>query len=88
MTHDQQLALWVAGDPQHNKTLDQCCPDFSCCRGVDHIAPEVERIAFRDANEATRDRMLFGFLGKAMANAGRKVYLAGDPDVEESGNEQ
>lgn len=26
-----QSLSWAIGKPYHNKTDDECCPDFSCC---------------------------------------------------------
>lgn len=34
-----QLMEWLAGRPIHNPIDNECCPDFSCCRGVAHMAP-------------------------------------------------
>ena len=95
-----QLAEWLAGRPWHNpwspgadKAADpndtsegECCPDFSCCNG--NIAPYEVRKAFVEADDKTRFRMLFGFLGNAIGqHTEAKVHLAGDPDIEQIGKE-
>lgn len=72
MTPDEQLKLWVAGDPVHNEERNQCCPDFSCCV-PELLASEEERIAFRDANEKDRSVMLGIFLARMLRHAGMEV---------------
>lgn len=85
MTPDEQLDEWVKGNPIHNKDRDECCPDFSCCE-PDLLAPENVRIAFRDADEATRTQMLSMFLGQLIElktrNGGPVVHIAGDTPEE------
>ena len=82
MTPDEQLDEWLKGNPIHND--DRCCPDFSCCRGKDKIAPLATRKRFvqarKDGDEETYRRMLFMFLGEATSDEGvdKEVYLAGD----------
>ena len=78
----RQLAAWVNGNPEHNNTDEECCPDFSCCK-PELLAPEHERQAFAAASEETRMQMLGGFLGRAMAS--HKIHIAGqanDSDTE------
>ena len=29
-SHDQMLH-WAMGRPYHERVIDECCPDFSCC---------------------------------------------------------
>lgn len=74
---NEQLKQWLEGNPIHME--DQCCPDFSCCRGIDTIAPLEIRQRFvkatQDGDEAARFEMLGMFLGAAMS--GEKVYVAG-----------
>ena len=41
-----QLELWRRGMPVHNDIDDECCPDFSCCRGRQHMASEKLRDMF------------------------------------------
>lgn len=76
----EQLKQWLAGNPVHG---DQCTPDFSCCRGVDTIAPLEVRQRFIKAlesdDEKTQMEMLGMFLGAAMR--GEKIYLAGLGDT-------
>lgn len=76
MTNREQLEQWVAGNPQHNHVLDECCPDFSCCR-PELLAPEHERRAFQKANAVARAGMLGPFIERAVALR-VKIYVAGD----------
>lgn len=73
---NEQLEQWLAGNPVHG---EQCCPDFSCCRGKDTMAPLVQRERFvkavREGDEKTKFEMLGMFLGAAMS--GHDVYVAG-----------
>lgn len=75
MTAEEQLKLWVAGKPVHNKTRDECTPDFSCCV-PECMAPQEERDAFAKAeaegDESTRMSMLGTFLGRCIANHQKK----------------
>ena len=61
-----QLNKWVDGEPVHNTEMDECCPDYSCCRGKQFMAPLRDRILFRDAyvngNQDLIDEMLMMFL--------------------------
>lgn len=72
----EQLEQWLLGNPIHG---EQCCPDFSCCRGVDTIAPKEVRERFckaeRENDEKTKMEMLGMFLGNALS--GKNVYVAG-----------
>ena len=79
MTPDEQLTRWVAGDSVHDHDQGQCCPDFSCCRPA-LLAPEYERVAFRDGDEAERNVMLMSFLGRLLdeASVRDKVHLVGE----------
>lgn len=83
---DEQLKQWLNGNPIHN---EQCCPDFSCCRGIHTIAPKEQRERFVKAvsgcDDTTRMEMLGMFLGAAMADENQKVYVAG---LETKGSEQ
>ncbi|MCP4569038.1 MAG: hypothetical protein GY841_15800 [FCB group bacterium] len=49
MNCEEQLRLWVSGEPMHNDEGDECTPDLACCRGKKVMAPESERQAFLDA---------------------------------------
>ena len=82
MTPDEQLELWLEGNPVHNEDRDECCPDFSCCRGDGYIASrEVREIfvaAFRSGNTRVTDRLLMQFLSDAAAAlTDKKVYVVG-----------
>lgn len=82
MNSKEQLDAWVKGDPIHigDGETGQCCPDFSCCT-PETLAPEYERIAFYNADEATRMSMLGTFLARAFENHGnKKIYIAGERD--------
>jgi len=80
MTLIEQLTEWVKGNPVHNDTANECCPDFSCCRGKEYIAPLKQRERFLKAvlenDEDTKYQMLMMFLGNAFA--GKNVYIAGE----------
>ena len=83
MTSEEQLALWVSGNSQHmgeKRGEGQCCPDSSCCH-PELLAPqEVREIfagAWKNQNYQMTDRMLMEFLGKAFAQQGERVYIAG-----------
>ena len=41
-----QLDEWVKGNPIHNDTDDECCPDFSCCK-PDYLQPLEIRETFK-----------------------------------------
>jgi hypothetical protein len=87
----EQLDKWVEGNPVHNTVRDECCPDFSCCRGKAYLAPRIERLKFREAylagNEELVNGMLMMFLGAMLSDpevvGDKKVYLAGDADMKE-----
>jgi hypothetical protein len=74
-TSEEQVKLWVEGDPRHNSVRDECCPDFSCC-DPSSLAPLEERQRFAAANDEDRHKMLMMFLGKTFAS--EKIYIAGD----------
>lgn len=68
----EQLEQWLAGNPIHK---EECCPDFSCCRG-DIVSLEVRQRyikAVKENDENTRMEMLGMFLGRAINSA----YVAG-----------
>lgn len=81
MTCEEQLNLWVQGNPVHNRDRDECCPDFSCCQ-PELLAESEVRQRFKDADEATRFSMLGMFLGAAMADMGADVHIADGTDLE------
>jgi hypothetical protein len=75
MSNKHQLDLWVAGNPVHNgrtRMEGECTPDFSCCHR-ELLIPEQERIAFRDADEETRGRMLGKYLSAVLYKQGMEV---------------
>lgn len=71
-----QLDEWVKGNPIHNDTDDECCPDFSCCK-PEMLAPLETRERFaqaeREGDDTTKTEMLGMFLGGAFSG----VYVAG-----------
>ena len=82
MTRDEQLQLWLIGQPVHNHDLGECCPDFSCCCPELLARVEVRR-AFVAANEAAREAYLLSFLVGAVGAISKEseqtqdVYIAG-----------
>jgi len=87
-TSEEQLRLWVLGNPQHNTARDECCPDFSCCR-PELLAPERDRKRFAQARAEGDDKMeqrfLMRWLGRSISTYApeKKIYIAGDPDLEQ-----
>lgn len=75
-----QLQQWLDGNPIHG---EQCVPDFSCCRGIETIAPLEVRQRFVKAvesgDEEAKFEMLGMFLGAAMS--GEKIHVAGLGDT-------
>ena len=77
MTSDEQLDKWVEGESIHNKSEDECCPDFSCCHPILKAARPV-REKFKAADGPIRMAMLGIFLSAAFAELTDKdVYVAG-----------
>ena len=78
MEVNKQLDEWVKGNPVHNKERDECCPDFSCCRG--DIVEEDLRKRFAKAyyagDKKTTNAILGMFLGRAFA--GKNIHIAGE----------
>lgn len=80
LTSDDQLALWVKGEPVHDTTGDgQCCPDFSCCNGP--LASLAERKAFLRADGPARMSMLGTFLSRMIEqefgkDKADKIYIS------------
>lgn len=73
ITHEEQLARWVAGDPVHmaptqDKETGWCCPDFSCCQPR-LLAPVEIRQAYAAASEPERVQFLGGFMMEAISLA-------------------
>ena len=82
LTPEDQLAAWLVGESKCPNTLDCCCPDFSCCR-PELLAPIETRQAFVNGTDETRQHLLAGFLGAAMAS--HKVHFAGSiPEKEDA----
>ena len=69
MTVNKQLELWLQGKPVHNKTRNECCPDFSCCNPK-LLAPKKIRQVFvnasRTGDHGTVNKMLGAFLTKML----------------------
>lgn len=67
-----QLDLWRRGMPVHNDIDNECCPDFSCCRGRQHMAIDKLREMFcRDP--ASRRAMMEMFIAE-LPDAMRMLY--------------
>ncbi len=77
ITVEKQLEEWVKGNPIPNMTRGECCPDFSCCRGIIADKDVRERFAksIKENDEETRMQMLGMFLGSAMES--KNIYIAG-----------
>lgn len=58
-----QLRLWHEGHPVHNDVDNECCPDFSCCRGKQHLASGKLRDMFVN-DPASRPSMLQMFVSE------------------------
>lgn len=76
----EQLMKWVEGESIHDTESDICCPDFSCCK-PDNLSHKEERELFielylTDKHEEM-ERMLMMFLGRALSDCGKKVYIVG-----------
>jgi hypothetical protein len=75
---DKQLQEWVDGNSIHNKEIDECCPDFSCCNKKIYTPKNVKEKfvkAIRDDDYGTKRQMLTEFLNEAVK--GKNVYVAG-----------
>jgi len=83
-----QLAAWVEGCPRHNSELDECCPDFSCCR-PHLLVPREEREMFLTAyisgDDAVVERLSLMFLCRAMSEL--DVEIISDPRKDDDENE-
>jgi hypothetical protein len=79
---NKQTLDWVNGNPKHNYTDGECCPDFSCCNPELLAAKEVRELFYKadqTGNDKVRSRMLGEFLGKmvdAMPDK-TKVHIVG-----------
>ena len=76
----QQLKAWVNGTSTHNKVIDECCPDFSCCEPRIQT-PKEERELFAELyiNKEYKqyEGMLAMFLGRSMQYmTEKKVYIS------------
>lgn len=87
MKSEEQLELWVNGKSVHNKEMDECCPDFSCCHSGVNTPVEVRK-KFQEADEKTRMGMLGHFLSVALSTPDEKesvpinVYVAGQGEMQ------
>jgi hypothetical protein len=70
-TADEQLQAWARGESLCPSTSGECCPDFSCCQPKLQW-DEAKRQKFMAADPGTREKMLMGALGAAMALAFEK----------------
>lgn len=62
-----QLEMWRRGVSLHNDIDNECCPDFSCCRGIAYLANERLRELFvRDP--ASRKAMLESWFAELPAH--------------------
>ncbi len=65
--HQEQLADWAAGRPQHvemypdDEGFEQHCPDFSCCRPELLQTPEI-RAAFLQSGTGQRACFVVAFV--------------------------
>ena len=77
MTPKEQLKQWVQGNSIHNHERDECCPDFSCCRGKKFMANKNTREkfakAFEENDHDTMYKMLTMFLGISLQD--ENVYI-------------
>lgn len=53
-TKIRQWLLWMNGVSTHDKTWDECCPDFSCCK------PEM-KVPFLEVRAAIGSEAVHGF---------------------------
>lgn len=67
-----QLALWQKGVPIHNDIDNECCPDFSCCRGYQHMVSQLRRDMFV-TDKASRASMIHDWI-EAMPAHERVLY--------------
>jgi hypothetical protein len=88
MTNDEQLQLWVDGNPTHmgerGDPQSQCCPDFSCCE-PDMLQPVEVRKAFQAASEKERFRLFIEMEGEyldgCVTNMNRRARKDGEMAV-------
>lgn len=88
---NRQLEEWVKGNPIHNTTDDECCPDFSCCK-PEFLQPLEIRKTFKEVCKKADEEgfnpeyhpyddakmgMLMSFMGNAMNKAfsEKKVHI-------------
>ncbi len=77
MTSEQQLELWVKGDPRCPNDQGECCPDFSCCRR-ELLLPLAERERFV-AEPSRREEMMMGALAKSLSLEGQVATVLAAP---------
>lgn len=80
-TSEEQLDGWVAGNPQHNHTFNECCPDFSCCH-PSNMWTEAQRLTFKQATPEECQKMLMFGLSGVTAELTEGIYIAGLMDDE------
>jgi hypothetical protein len=73
MNRDEQLDLWIAGDPRCPNGEGNCCPDFSCCNH-DLLQPVDVRREYKRGSKKKREQLEFAFLQAALAHIDRKVF--------------
>lgn len=78
MTPEEQLDRWLQGSSVHNgisASVGECCPDFSCCT-PETAWPLELRVAFKNANEEEREKLLVQGLGALLdCHEVRKVNI-------------
>ena len=79
MTCLRQLERWVKGESVHNKTRDECCPDFSCCEGNGWTLERRQEFAkaFIDEDHVKTQMMLIGAFSDIVEDLPKKVHIAG-----------
>lgn len=79
MTVDDQLNMWLEGNPVHNHERAECTPDFSCCNRA-LLASEQERKQFYkahcDGDNRVTHKMLINFLEKMLQSENFRVHTA------------
>lgn len=78
-----EVTTYKDGIPTTSHELEECTPDFSCCK-PELLAPVEIRESFINADEDTRMKYLMSFLGKAieLEYPAKKVHIT-DGDYSE-----
>lgn len=78
MKREEQLQEWIKGNSIHNKEIDECCPDFSCCGP--QMASLQKRGKFVEAyyknDNGTINSLLIEFLSNAFKSQKCGVVLS------------